>query len=84
MKKLKEERLVNRFFWFMWWNKKSKNYQDLYFSLGLTCGFISALFLSDIIDISCYKNMHERISALREYVENRLRDEGGIKMNELI
>lgn len=66
------ERLVDRFYDLCKDIKKSQKIEDLDFRLGLACGFISGLFLADIIDISSYQKMHEYISALRVGVENRL------------
>lgn len=49
------DRLLNRFYDLCEDIKKSKDYEDLYFRLGLACGFISSLFLADIINISSYE-----------------------------
>ena len=66
------DRLVRRFYALCEDIKKSKDFEDLYFRLGLACGFISGLFLADIIDIGSYQKMHEYISTIREDIENRL------------
>lgn len=49
--------------------KKSKDDEDLYFRLGLACGFISGLFLADTIDIDSYQKMHEYIRTVRDGLE---------------
>ena len=66
------DRLVNRFYDLCEDIKKSKDFDDFYFRLGLACGFISGLFLADIINISSYENAHEYIRTIRVDVENRL------------
>lgn len=63
------ERLVSRFYDLCEDIKKSKDFDDLYFRLGLACGFISGLFLADIISIDCYQKMHEYISEVRDGLE---------------
>ena len=63
------DRLVNRFYDLCEDIKKSKDFEDLYFRLGLACGFISGLFLADIIDINSYQKMHEYISSVRDGLE---------------
>ena len=63
------ERLVSRFYDLCEDIKKSKDFEDLYFRLGLACGFISGLFLADIIDIDSYQKMHEYISSVRDGLE---------------
>lgn len=49
--------------------KKSKDFEDLYFRLGLVCGFISGLYLADIIDLGSYQKMREYISSVRDGLE---------------
>lgn len=66
------ERLLSRFYELCNDIKKVTKIEDLDFRLGLACGFISGLFLADIIDIGSYQKMHEYISTLRDGVENRL------------
>lgn len=66
------ERLVDRFYDLCEDIKKSQKIEDLFFRLGVALGFISGLFLADIIDISSYQKMIEYISALRDGVANRL------------
>ena len=66
------ERLLRRFYELCNDIKKVTKIEDLDFRLGLACGFISGLFLADIIDIGSYQKMHEYISTLRDGVENRL------------
>ena len=66
------DRLLNRFYDLCNDIKKVTKIEDLDFRLGLACGFISCLFLADIIDINSYQKMHEYISTLRVNVENRL------------
>lgn len=66
------DRLLNRFYDLCEDIKKSKDFEDLNFRLGLACGFISGLFLADIINISSYENAHEYIRTIRVDVENRL------------
>lgn len=68
MKNLNESLLV-RFYDLCEDIKKSKDFEDLYFRLGLACGFISGLFLADIIDIDSYQKMHEYISTVRDGLE---------------
>ena len=63
------DRLVSRFYDLCEDIKKSKDFEDLYFRLGLACGFISGLFLADIIDINSYQKMHEYISSVRDGLE---------------
>ena len=69
------ERLMSRFYDLCDDIKEVTTIEYLDFRLGLACGFISGLFLADIIDISSYKKMHEYISTLREDVENRLNND---------
>ena len=69
------ERLLNRFYDLCNDIKKVTKIEDLDFRLGLACGFISGLFLADIIDISSYQKMHEYISTLKEDVINRLNND---------
>ena len=66
------ERLLSRFYDLCEDIKKTTKIEDLDFRLGMACGFISGLFLADIIDIGSYQKMHEYISTLRGVVENRL------------
>ena len=69
------ERLVSRFYDLCEDIKKSKDFEYLYFRHGLACGFISCLFLADIIDISSYEKMHEYISTIIDDVENRINND---------
>ena len=62
-------RLLNRFYVMCEDIKKSKDFEDLYFRLGRACGFISGLFLADIIDINYYQKMHEYISSVRDGID---------------
>lgn len=70
------ERLVSRFYDLCEDIKKSKDFEDLYFRLGLACGFISGMFLADIIDIYSYQKMHEYISTIRDEMELNKKWEG--------
>ena len=45
--------------------KKSKDFKDLYFRLGLACGFISGLFLVDIIDLGSFKKCMSILGQLK-------------------
>ena len=63
------DRLLNRFYDLCDDIKKAKDFEDLYFRLGLACGFISGLFLADIIDLGSYQKMHEYISTVRDGLE---------------
>ena len=66
------DRLVSRFYDLCEDIKKVTKIEDLDFRLGLACGFISGLYLADIINISSYENAHEYIRTIRVDVENRL------------
>ena len=69
------DRLLSRFYGLCDDIKEVTTIEYLDFRLGLACGFISGLFLADIIDISSYKKMHEYISTIRVDVEKRLNKE---------
>ena len=69
------DRLLSRFYELCDDIKEVTAIEYLDFRLGLACGFISGLFLADIIDISSYEKMHEYISTIRVDVENRLNKE---------
>ena len=66
------DRLLRRFYDLCDDIKEVTTIEYLDFRLGLACGFISGLFLADIIDISSYEKAHEYIRTIRVNVENRL------------
>lgn len=46
--------------------KNSQNFEDLNFHVGVACGFVAGLFLSKVIDIDCYTEMHDYINIVRD------------------
>lgn len=46
--------------------RNSLNSEELNFQVGVACGFASGLFLTDTIDIDCYKAMREYIDIVSE------------------
>jgi hypothetical protein len=46
--------------------RNSLNSEELNFRVGVACGFASGLFLTEKIDIDCYKAMREYIDIVSE------------------
>lgn len=51
--------------------RNSLNSDELNFQVGVACGFASGLFLTDTIDIDCYKAMREYIDIVSELCKLR-------------